>query len=728
MNVDVAPAAAQPSSKPVVVPESQSLQEQRARTLKQGDMFAMFDSAGNIAVQPQSPAGLYFRDTRHLSLFDMRMNGAAAMLLSSTIREDNATLTCDLTNPELSSSGSIALDRNVVHLRRTKFLYAGVSYERIAIHNFSINHARFSLAFRFASDFADLFEVRGRVRERRGEMNTPVVDRGAVVLSYTGLDHVRRESRLRFDPVPDMLTANDADYVIALAPGETMVLHIDIACDQAALSRPPRIAFFASLRDARRALRRIAAASASVDSDNAVFNEAMRRSVADLAMLITKTPQGLYPYAGIPWFSTAFGRDALVTAMLMLWMDPDVALGVLRFLAAKQAVTTDPYSDAEPGKILHEMRQGEMAELGEVPYKAYYGSVDSTPLFVMLAGAYLERTGDVGAVRELWPNIEAALAWMDTYGDKDHDSFVEYFRQTESGLANQGWKDSADSIFHADGALVLAPIALCEVQGYAFAAKCAASRIALALENTALAGALAEEASLLQRRIEDSFWCEDIGTYGIALDRDKRLCRVRSSNAGHLLLAGVPGADRALKVAKQLLGSQSFAGWGIRTITGGEARYNPISYHNGSVWPHDNALIGLGLARYGLRAEAARLLEGLFDASVSIDLRRLPELICGFARRDGQGPTFYPVACAPQAWSAAALPSLLQSCLGLSFDPPERTVRFDNPVLPRFLDRIVLRGLSLGEARIDVVLQRAGAAVGMTVLNRVGDIRAMVIS
>ncbi len=728
MNVDVVAAAAQPSSEPVVVPESQSLQEQRARTLKQGDMFAMFDSAGNIAVQPQSPAGLYFRDTRHLSLFDMRMNGLAPMLLSSTIREDNATLTCDLTNPELGSGGSIGLDRNVIHLRRTKFLYAGVSYERVAIHNFSISRACFSLAFRFASDFADLFEVRGRVRERRGEMDEPDVGRDTVVLSYVGLDHVRRESRLRFDPAPDVLTAHQADYAIDLAPGASMVLHIDVACDQAALARDPLPAFFAALREARRALRRIAAASASIDSDNAVFNEAMRRSVADLAMLITKTPQGLYPYAGIPWFSTAFGRDALVTAMLMLWMDPAVALGVLRFLAAKQAVTTDPYSDAEPGKILHEMRQGEMAELGEVPYKEYYGSVDSTPLFVMLAGAYLERTGDVGVMRDLWPNIEAALAWMDTYGDKDHDGFVEYFRQTESGLANQGWKDSADSIFHADGALALAPIALCEVQGYTFSAKCAASRIALALGNTAVAEGLAEQAAALRTRIEESFWCEDIATYGIALDRDKRVCRVRSSNAGHLLLAGVPDAERARAVAKQLLGSQSFAGWGIRTIAGGEARYNPISYHNGSVWPHDNALIGLGLARYGLRAEAARLLEGLFDASVSIDLRRLPELICGFARREGQGPTFYPVACAPQAWSAAALPSLLQSCLGLSFDPAERTVRFDNPVLPRFLDRLVLRGLSIGQARIDVVLQRAGAAVGMTVLDRVGAIRAMVVS
>jgi glycogen debranching enzyme len=707
------------------IPGSISLQEQRSHTLKQGDMFAIFNEAGNIPVAAGAPEGIFYRDTRYLSLLDMRIAGQGAMLLSSKMRDDNATLTCELTNPDLKTGGSVTLDRNLIHLRRTKFLFDGASYERLAIKNFSTETTRFTIEFRFASDFADLFEVRGRVRDRRGEIHPPLLGAEDVVLSYTGLDAVKRETRIRFDPAPAVLEAHRAVFDIDLSPGGRVSLHLDITCDQPAAARPPRERFYVALRDARRALRGIAGAAASVDSDNEVFNEASRRCIADLAMLITETPQGPFPYAGIPWFSTAFGRDALVTALLMLWMDPSVARGVLRFLANRQATTFDAASDAEPGKILHEMRQGEMAELGEIPYKAYYGSVDSTPLFVMLAGAYLDRTADIETLLALWPNIQAALHWIDNYGDPDGDGFVEYFRQTENGLANQGWKDSADSVFHADGALAVAPIALCEVQGYVFAAKQAASRIARACGDTPLAEKLAAEAEAMRQRIETAFWCEDVGTYGIALDRDKRACRVRSSNAGHLLLTGVPSAERATRVARQLLESNSFSGFGIRTIAAGEARFNPMSYHNGSVWPHDNALIGIGLARYGLRAEAARLLEGLFEASVAIDLRRLPELVCGFARRDRQGPTFYPVACAPQAWAAAALPSLLQSCLGLSFDPARRVVMFENPVLPRFLDRVVLRGLVIGEATIDVALQRAGVSVAMAVLGRSGDIRAM---
>ena len=724
--------ALSPPAPPVVkenpIPGSASLQERRPRTLKHGDMFAMFDGAGNVPHGPASPDGIFYRDTRHLAHLDMRIAGLPAMLLSSTMREDNATLTCDLTNPDLHDGAARGLDHDAIHLRRTKFLFNGTSYERVAIHSFSHESCRFTLEFRFDNDFADLFEVRGRTRDRRGEVHPPEVSADQVLLAYTGLDKRRRETRVRFDPPPAQLQAGRAEYDVVLPPGGQVVLHMEIACDQPQMLRRPLHGFYLALRDARRALRRIAGAAASIDSDNAVFNEAARRSIADLAMLVTETPQGSYPYAGIPWFSTAFGRDALITAMLMLWMDPSIARGVLRFLAARQATGIDAASDAEPGKILHEMRQGEMAELGEVPYKAYYGSVDATPLFVMLAGAYLERTGDVAVVRELWPNVEAALGWIDGYGDRDGDGFVEYFRQTDSGLANQGWKDSYDSTFHADGALAMAPIALCEVQGYSFAAKRAAACMARALGDITRAAALDEQASTLQARIEDAFWCEELGTYALALDCDKRACRVRSSNAGHLLFAGAASPERAERVAEQLLSNAFFSGWGIRTIATGAARYNPMSYHNGSVWPHDNALIGMGFGRYGLRMAAAKLLEGLFDASVSIDLRRLPELLCGFARRDGQGPTFYPVACAPQAWSAAAMLGLLQSCLGLGFDPARCIVSFEHPVLPRFTNRVVLRNLMIGDARIDVALERAGGSLAMTVLARTGAIRATIVS
>jgi glycogen debranching enzyme len=369
-----------------------------------------------------------------------------------------------------------------------------------------------------------------------------------------------------------------------------------------------------------------------------------------------------------------------------------------------------------------------MAELGEVPFRRYYGSVDATPLFVMLAGAYLDRTGDLATLRGLWPHIVAALGWMDLYAGRDPDGFVSYFRQTEEGLANQGWKDSFDSISHADGTLAVGPIALCEVQGYVYAARRGAAEIARRLGHAEEAATQDGKADQLREAFERRFWCEDLGTYALALDGERKPCRVRASNSGHLLMAGICTPARALSVAEGLMGSRFFNGWGIRTLASDEARYNPMSYHNGSVWPHDNAVIAMGMAHYGFKPQAERLFGGLFDASLYVDLRRLPELFCGFVRRRGQGPTFYPVACSPQAWAATALHAALGASLGLSFNPDEQSVVFDNPRLPPFLDEVTLHNLALGPARISVVLRRMGSEVAMNVLNRTGTIRAVMRS
>ena len=705
-----------------------SLQEQRTRTLKHGDTFGVFDPSGNVLAGQGAAGGLYYRDTRHLSRLELFLSGQHPLLLSSDVREDNATLTCDLTNPDLYDGENLVLEHDLVHIRRSKFIYERICYERIAVRSYADGPQTLELELRFAADFADLFEVRGQRRPQRGTILSPVFSPDSVELAYVGLDNVRRHTLLRFDPPPERCEAGRVVFVLKLARDERAVIHVEAQCDgQTVRSRPPE-AYFIGMRDARRTLRRSASRAAAIETGNDLFNESVRRSVSDLYMLMTDTEQGAYPYAGIPWYTTAFGRDALITAIMMLWVDPAVARGVLRYLAANQATEIDPDSDAEPGKILHEVRHGEMAELKEVPFRRYYGSVDATPLFVMLAGGYLQRTGDISTVRALWPHIEAALHWIDNSGDRDGDGFVEYFRMTDTGLANQGWKDSHDSIFHADGSMARGPIALVEVQGYVYRAKREASLIAAQLGEHDRATALGAQAEALRNRIEQSFWCEEIGTYALALDGAKQPCRVRSSIAGHLLLAGAADPRRAASVAEQLLGSAFFSGWGIRTIGTSEARYNPMSYHNGSVWPHDNALIGMGFGGYGLRKEAARVLDGLFEASTYIELRRLPELVCGFPRRRGQGPTFYPVACVPQAWSAAAPLALLQACLGLRFDPATRTVSFDRPVMPGFTDRIMLHGLSVGGARIDVLLRGHGEAVSATVVNRSGDIRATVTS
>jgi glycogen debranching enzyme len=373
------------------------------------------------------------------------------------------------------------------------------------------------------------------------------------------------------------------------------------------------------------------------------------------------------------------------------------------------------------------MRGGEMAALREVPFAQYYGSVDATPLFVLLAGLYVERTGDEETLAELWPSIEAALYWIDGAGDPDRDGFVEYQRASEQGLANQGWKDSYDAIFHADGRLAEGYIALSEVQGYVFAGKRLAARCALRLGKIETARRLEAEARRLAEHFEAAFWCDDLGTYALALDGDKKPCKVRTSNAGQLLFSGIAREDRARMVAADLMRPHFFSGWGIRTVARGEARYNPMSYHDGSIWPHDNALIALGFARYGLKHSVEHVFQGLFDAATYMDLRQLPELFCGFRREKRRGPTLYPVACAPQAWASATPFTLLEAALGLEFDVQRGEIRLRNPRLPAFLHEVVLRELQLGTSSVDLRINRHDDDVSLEVLRTRGQIQVSIV-
>ncbi|WP_295844056.1 amylo-alpha-1,6-glucosidase [Tardiphaga sp.] len=695
------------------------------RALKHDDTFVVLDSHGDIGASAGGPDGLFNTDTRYLARLELSLDGLQPLLLGSNLRDDNSALTVDLTNPDIYRNGRLVLQKDLLHIVRTFFLWRGAAYQRIGLQNHGEHAASFDLTLAFDNDFADLFEVRGSQRARRGVATSRLLGPSDVALEYTGLDDTPRNTMVHFDPRPTRLAANTATYHFELAPQQSASLFVIATCNQSPDHRP--VPFFRGLLAHRRELRRLSKGATSIETSNDIFNEVLCQSMADLNMLMTETPQGRYPYAGIPWYSTTFGRDGLITALQMLWIDPRVARGVLKRLAAFQAKAVDPLNDAEPGKILHEMRGGEMAALREVPFAQYYGSVDATPLFVMLAGLYVERTGDDETLRELWPAIEAGLAWIDGPGDPDQDGFVEYQRATDQGLQNQGWKDSYDAVFHADGQLAEGNIALAEVQGYVYAAKLLASRLALRMNLTDRAHALVTQAQRLSERFEDAFWCEELGTYALALDGDKLPCAVRSSNAGQLLFTGIVREDRARLVAADLMRPHFFTGWGIRTIARGEARYNPMSYHDGSIWPHDNALIALGLARYGLKHSVEALFKGLFDTAAYMDLRRLPELFCGFQREKRRGPTLYPVACAPQAWASATPFTLLEAALGIEFDAVRGEIRFRNPRLPGFLHEVILRDLRLGESSVDLRLCKHNDDVSLEVLRTRGRIQVSTV-
>jgi glycogen debranching enzyme len=724
-HVPDSPLAPAPAEVPYYIPATAPTTRPR-RALKHGDTFLVVDTYGDIGASSGGPDGLFHADTRFLSHLELRLNNVQPLLLGSNVRDDNTLLAVDLTNPDLYAGEHITLQKDIVHVARTIFLWRGTAYQRIAVRNHGLEPVEITLSLHFDNDFADLFEVRGERRARRGVTSRRrIAGSDQVLLSYKGLDDAWRRTTLEFDPPPSALDETTAAYRLVLAPHESVPIFLLISCREAVEDRP--LPFLRGLLAAHRELRRETREVASVQTSNDLFNEVLCRSAADLGMLMTETEQGRYPYAGIPWYSTTFGRDGLITAIEMLWYDPAMARGVLRRLAAFQAKAADPVADAEPGKILHEMRAGEMAALGEVPFGLYYGSVDSTPLFVLLAGLYVERTGDTAMLRELWPAIRASLAWIDGPGDADRDGFVEYHRKTAQGLANQGWKDSHDAIFHADGSPAQGPIALAEVQGYVFAAKQIGARLARRLGEAELAAKLETAAVRLAERFEAAFWCPQIETYALALDGDKKPCAVRTSNAGQILFTGIARADRAKLVARGLLGPRFFSGWGIRTVARGEVRYNPMSYHNGSIWPHDNALIALGFARYGLNRAVATVSKGLFDAASYMDMRRLPELFCGFQRERRRGPTLYPVACAPQAWASATPFSLVQASLGLEFDPEQREIRLRNPVLPSFLDEVTIRNLRLGDSVCDLKVRRHGDDVSVEPLRKSGEVRVSVL-
>ena len=703
-----------------------SLAEKHTLSLLHGDTFAVFDNHGDVQPVGLGQQGIFHQDTRYLSQLEFRVSGNRPLLLSSGVRERNILLSADLTNPDIDLPSGELLPHGLLHLHRDKFLVDAACLERITAINYAQNALDVEMSFRFAADFADIFEVRGHKRDRHGRLLAEKIEEAGVILAYQGLDHVVRRTCIRSSLPPSSISAKEIAVTVHLEPQQETTLALEVVCECDGDARRLYV-YDEELERVNHEWRESPLSSFQIYTSNELFNDWSSRSTTDLQMMLTETPLGYYPYAGVPWFSTAFGRDGIITALELLCLAPEVARGVLTFLAATQATTTDPERDAEPGKILHEMRKGEMARLREVPFGSYYGSVDATPLFIVLAAAYFERTADYDLLRSIWCNIEAALKWIDEYGDTDGDGFVEYARQTNEGLLQQGWKDSQDSVFYSNGTLAKGPIALCEVQSYVYAARTGIAAVAAELGHHSLAEEQCVKAEELRRKFGAAYWSDELSTFALALDGDKRQCKVRTSNAGHCLFSGIASESQARLVMKSLLSPGLFSGWGVRTVSCEEKRYNPMAYHNGSVWPHDNAMIAYGALQCRNKELPLRILSGLLDLSLFVDMRRLPELICGFPRRSSKGPTLYPVACSPQAWAAGSCFLVLQACLGLSISARQSRIFLRHTALPEALQQVEIRNLRVGAASVDLTFERHAGTVGFDIPRRTGEIEVVAV-
>jgi glycogen debranching enzyme len=685
------------------------------RTLKHDDSFVVLDASGDMGTRGHSEQGAYFRGTRHLSKLVLRVQNLAPITLNSSLTKNNLVLTAHQTN-RAPNEGT--LPEGAVHIKRDALVINSRLVQQIEFTNYSQAAVTFTATLHFGADFVDVFEVRGAKRSERGELHAPQVSPESVRLEYQGLDRVLRRTTLTFSPLPKRVGERQVEFEVALEPHRTARIELAVVFQSSEVGLDDVVA--GTYSDAREAVLRraegVQANYAQFDSDHKALGDWLSASLSDLALLTTDMELGPYPYAGIPWFSTPFGRDALIVALQTLWVCPGMARGVLRTLAAHQATEFDAANDAEPGKILHEMRLGEMPALREVPFGKYYGSVDSTPLFLLLVAEYYKSTGDVSLVRTLWPNVLAAMDWITTSGDRDGDGFIEYDRRSKQGLVQQGWKDSQDSVFHKDGVLADAPIALCEVQGYHYAALVGLAEVAQLLGHNTLAQQWRNRAETLRAAFDESFWCEELGTYALALDRDKRPCKVAASNAAHCLYTGIALESRAKSITDHLLSPRMFSGWGIRTLSTEEVRYNPLAYHNGSVWPHDTAIAAAGMARYGFQHQSATIFTALLDVASATPNRRLPELFCGFPRSGFEAPVPYPMACSPQAWAAGASLMALQACLRLEVNALKKEIRCVSPVLPPGVHELTIRGLWVGSQRTDLTFARDNEGVRVRLL------------
>jgi glycogen debranching enzyme len=651
--------------------------------------------------------------------------GGARPVPLSSLMESGHYAVINGTNPVLRSAMGVRVAQETLNVRRT-VLIADRLFYRVRVRNFDLKPVATVVEVSLAADFADVFEVRGVARETVGRLSAPIRDGDRVRFGYVAADGEHRDTLVELEPAPARVSIDGGRVRVAwdvrLDARESISVWLTVTPGGVGgRDAEPRAARAAA--ELESASAEWVSACAQITTDNELFDRLIDASVRDMHALMMPVGNDQLPAAGIPWYVAPFGRDSLLSACESLIINPDVARGTLLVLAELQAKADEPWRDAEPGKILHELRIGELARTGHIPHTPYYGTVDATPLFLMVAGGYYRWTLDLDTMVQLLPAFEAALAWIDEWGDRDGDGFVEYERRGPAGLVNHGWKDSHDCIVHADGSLAHGPIALVEVQGYVYEAKLRIADVYEALGDTARAARLRTEAAALRAAFNEAFWNADDGFFALALDGKKAQVRSVTSNPAHCLYCGIVDDDKAALVAERLMAPDMFSGWGIRTLSSSSPAYNPMSYHNGSVWPHDNAIAAAGLKRYGFDAATDRIATALFDVAAGARDFRLPELFCGFQRDGSRAIVAYPVACIPQAWAAAAPFMLLQAMLGISAQAPDNRMTVDRPRLPDWLESVEIRDVRVGRSKISLAFRESGHGnTGFFLLEQQGDV------
>jgi len=678
--------------------------------IKEGDLFLLTDQAGNITKNEDMQYGLYAKDTRFLSSYELFVDNIKPLVLSFSSSEDR-TNKIYLTNANFEKSGS-----SEVLIKREQILLNGMAYDRILVKNYFSQPLALKLILKVDADYLDIFQVRNYVKEKRlGAILNPSKVKNGIALGYLGKDGVRRETIVKILDEEGEIYKDRIELSFKLKPKQEKEFTIDIIprIEGQKLINANIISFERAQKKLRSNYKKWEEDSLIIKTDNGNFNRLINKSLSDLKLLLTDLGEGFIPIAGIPWYAVPFGRDSIITSLQTIVVNPKIARGTLMTLACFQGKKVNEDREEEPGKIMHEIRFGELAHLNLIPHTPYYGTIDSTPLFLILAVEYFHWTGDLVSIRKILPNLFAALEWIDKYGDIDQDGYVEYNPKNTKWAINQGWKDSTDSSVHQDGSLAVPPIALVEVQGYVYQAKKGMAEIFFYLGEKDKAKKLEKDARELKDRFNRDFWMEDRKYFAFGLDYQKKQIASITSNPGHCLYSGIVNQDKSEAVVKKLLSDEMFNGLGIRTMGENEPGYNPMSYHNGSIWPHDNSIIISGLIRYHYYKEANKVINGLIKASQYFKYNRLPELFCGFSHKETKRPIEYPVACNPQAWACGSIYMIIQSLLGINLDVTNNRI-YLKPILPDEINRVEVKNLKIGNNRADFMLIKERNRIKLT--------------